>query len=242
MGLRSRLRLARTLVVVAARHHDAAAFASDLFAHGADIVAVRDPHASREALRRTVVSAQRVAMPLNKLVAVIGDLEAARAAMADVLVASGDLDPALAHARLHEYALVGVPAAEAEDLPHLGESHDVDFVLLSTGDVTGRTGATDLDLVRAAAEAMPVADPHGTPWFVPCELTGERMPDLVAAGARRVALTVDAEADLTRVGHIADALRLAWQDDPALEDFAFRVLSNPGPPARLRSPTEPTTW
>lgn len=242
MGLRARLRLARTLVVVDARHHDATALAADLFAHGADIVAVRDPGASLEALRRTVEHVQRVAMPLNKLVAVSGDLEAARAAMADVLVAGDDLDPALAHARLHEYALVGVPAAEAEELPHLGESHDVDFILLSTGDETGRSAATDRDLVRAAAEALPVADPHGTPWFVPCDVTGKRLPDLVGAGARRVMLTVDAATDLRWVRHIADGLRGAWQGDPALEDFAFRVLSNPGPPARFRSPTEPTTW
>lgn len=241
MGLRARLMLARTLVVVETRHHDAAAFTAGLFAHGADIVVVGDLSASVDAVS-TVEAAQRAAMPLNKLVAVAGDLDAARAVMADVLLGGTDLDPALAHARLHEYALVGIPAGSATDLAHLAESRDVDFVLLGSGEVTGRTDPSELELVRAAAHAMPVDDPHGTPWFVPCDLAGEGLGDLVDAGARRVALVVRTEDDLARLGQVADRLRRAWHVDPALEDFAFRVLSDPDPPASLRPPTQRRTW
>ncbi|HET7725314.1 MAG TPA: thiamine phosphate synthase [Propionibacteriaceae bacterium] len=242
MGLRARLRLARTLVVVDARQDDLPSFSRDLFAAGADIVVLRDPGASVAALRAALDGVQRVAMPLNKLVAVTGDLEAARAVMADVLVGDDDLDPGLAHGRLHEYALVGVPARSARDLPHLAESADVDFVLLGSEDVAGPEQGHELDLVRTAAHVMPVADPQGTPWFAACDPSGQRLPALVVAGARRVALTVATDADAARLEQVGRLLRRAWQDDPALEDFAFRVLSNPGPPARFRSPTEPTGW
>ncbi|MBI4900515.1 MAG: thiamine phosphate synthase [Actinobacteria bacterium] len=243
-GLLARLRLARTLVTIDTRHHDVAAFAAALFAQGADIVELRDPHAPLAALRTAVEAAQRVAMPLNKLVAVSGDIEVARAVMADVLVGGPDLDPGLAHARLHEYALVGLPASTADDCRHLAESDAVDFALV--GPVTlssGTAGAeADLDLVRVAARQMPLGEVTATPWFALVDSSGSRLAEVVAAGARRAGVMVTGEKDLPLVGRVAETLRHAWQADPALEDFALRVLSNPGPPARFRTAPEPTTW
>jgi thiamine-phosphate pyrophosphorylase len=243
-GLLARLRLARTLATIDTRHHDVGAFVAALFAEGADIVEIRDAHASLAALRTAVDTAQRVAMQQNKLVAVSGDIDVARAVMADVLVGGPDLDPGLAHARLHEYALVGLPASTADDCRHLAESEAVDFALVGpVAQPRGTAGAEiDLDLVRTAARELPLGEVTATPWFATVDSSGSRLAEVVAAGARRASLVVTGEKDLPAVGRVADALRHAWGADPALEDFAFRVLSNPGPPARFRSPTEPTTW
>ncbi len=244
MGLRTRLRLARTLVIIDTRHDDVAAFVGALFAAGADIVQVRDRTASLHAIRTVVETAQRIAMPLNKLVAVSGDVDVARSVMADVLVGGRHLDPGLAHARLHEYALLGLPAATADDCRQLAESDDVDFALVGPVEMGSGTdaGAADLDLVRAAARAMPLGRVEATPWFALGDVNGERLAEVLAAGARRLARVVAGEPDLADLRRVAGALRHAWDEDPALEDFAFRVLSNPGPPARLRPRTEPTTW
>lgn len=244
MGLEARLRLARTLVIIDTRHDDIAAFASALFAQGADMIQFRDPQAPVETLRRDVETTQRIAMPLNKLVAVTGDLALARQVMADVLVGGRDLDPGMAHARLHEYALVGAPAFTVDDCRRIAENDAVEFALV--GPVHLPPGASaeapGLELVRAAAGAMPVSDVAGTPWFAVGGITPDRLSEVVAAGARRVGLVVTGEDDLDAVGFVSTALRQAWADDPTLDGFAFRALSATPRAAGFRNPSGPKSW
>jgi thiamine-phosphate pyrophosphorylase len=244
MGLDAKLRLARTLVIIDTRHDDIAAFVSALFAHGADMIQVRDPEASLDAVRTVVETAQRIAMPLNKLVAVTGDLEVARRVMADVLVGGADLDPGLAHGRLHEYALVGAPAFTADDCRQIAGSDAVEFALVGPVHLPSGAAATapGLDLVRVAAETMPVADAKGTPWFAVGGITPDRLADVIAAGARRAGVAVTGENDLLDVGRVSSALRQAWADDPALQDFAFRALSTGSRAAGFRNLSGPTSW
>jgi len=230
MGLDVKLRLARTLVIVDTHHDDIPTFVSRLFDAGADMVQFRDLDASLGEVATAVVEAQQVAMQRNKLVAVTGDLVLAKAVMADVLVGGPSLDPGLAHARMHEYALVGTPVFDPVSCYSVSTDHKIDFALV--GPVHLPPGSTvaapGLDLVRAAAGAMPAGDASGTPWFAVGGLTTTNVGEAIAAGARRVGLVVTGQGDLGAVTAVATALQQAWGSDPDLKDFAFRVLSGGG--------------
>lgn len=244
MGLDAKLRLARTLVIIDTRHDDISALVSALFAQGADMIQLRDPAASLDTLRKVVETAQRIALPLNKLVAVTGDIEVGRQLMADVLVGSADLDPGMAHARLHEYALVGAPAFTADDCRRIAGSDTIEFALVGPVHLPAGSAATapGLDLVRVAVETMPVADVTGTPWFAVGGITPDRLPEVIAAGARRAAVVVTREPDLVDVGRVSAALRQAWADDPTLQDYAFRALSTGSRAAGFRTMSNPSSW
>lgn len=244
MGLEAKLRLARTLVVVDTHHDDIPTFVSRLFDAGADLVQFRDVSASLAEVGAAVVAAQQVAMPRNKLVAVTGDLVLAKAVMADVLIGGRDLDPGLAHARLHEYALVGLPVFTAADCHRVAASDVVEFALVGPVHLPSGTTAVapGLDLVRVAVETMPVADVHGTPWFAVGGITPDRLTDVIAAGARRAGIVVAGESDLADLERVSSALHQAWADDASLQDYAFRALSGPSKAAGLRNMSEPTTW
>jgi thiamine-phosphate pyrophosphorylase len=244
MGLGAKLRLARTLVIVDARHEDFPTFVSALFHAGADIIQVRDPEASLATVGTAVVAAQQIAMPRNKLVAVTGDLVLAKAVMADVLVGGPTLDPGLAHARMHEYALVGAPVFDGASCYSVASDHNVNFALVGPVYLPhgSPVAAPGLDLVRAAVGAMPAGDASGTPWFAIGGLTPDRIDEVIAAGARRAGIVVSGEAGLAAVTAISTALREAWDADPDLHDFAFRVLTAESPAGRVRSFSEPIGW
>jgi len=87
-----------------------------------------------------------------------------------------------------------------------------------------------------------VGDPKGTPWFAVGGITPDRLGDVVAAGARRAGIVVTGEADLVAVGRVSSALRQAWNDDPALQDFAFKALSTGSRAAGFRSLSGPASW
>jgi thiamine-phosphate pyrophosphorylase len=226
MGLSAKLRLARTLVIVDMRHDDIEGFVSNLFDAGADMIQFRDPDAPLAQIGSAVVGAQQVALTRHKLVAVTGDLVLAKAVMADVLVGGPGLDPGLAHGRLHEYALVGLPVFNPADLYSIGSSQDVDFALVGPVHMApgSLAAAPGLALVREAAAAMPAGDPAGTPWFAVGGVTAANLGEVIDAGARRAGLVVTGDEDLAAVSAVSSALRAAWDADPDLKDFAFRVL------------------
>jgi len=227
MGLDAKLRLARTLVIVDTRHDDIPAFVTALFDAGADMIQFRDPDASLGVVGTAVVAAQQIAMTRNKLVAVTGDLVLAKAVMADVLVGGPTLDPGLAHARMHEYALVGTTVFDPASCYGVSSDHNINFALVGPVHLPAGSAvpAPGLDLVRAAAGAMPAGDASGTPWFAVGGLTPATIGDVIDAGARRAGLVVTGVDDLAAVTAVATALRRSWESDPDLDEFAFRVLS-----------------
>lgn len=227
MGLGAKLRLARTLVIVDMHHDDIDGFVEAVFDAGADMVQFRDSDAPLGRIGAAVQAAQQVALPRNKLVAVTGDLVLAKAVLADVLVGGPGLDPSLAHNRMHEYALVGLPVFSAADCDSVATSPEVDFALVGPVHLPAGTAvaAPGPALLRAAASTMPVGDPSGTPWFAVGGITGANIADAVDAGARRAGVVVTGDADLATVTAVAAALSGAWNTDPELKDFAFRVLS-----------------
>lgn len=247
MSLDAKLRLARTIVVTGtlgggetfSRH------VADLLEAGADIVQVRDPQASPTVLREALATAQAVALPRNASVAVTSDLELARDVSADLLVLPAkSTDPGLAHARLHQYALVGKSVHDEAGLTAAAADHEVNFALV--GPVYLPAGAPfpapGLGLVREAAQRMPVFDTQGTPWFATGGIDPGTVGEVVEAGARRVSIAVDSPDDTAAVKQTADALRLAWVQDPALKSFAFEVFGMGTPSASLLFAPQPTPW
>jgi len=53
---------------------------------------------------------------------------------------------------------------------------------------------------------------------------------------------VTGEADLVAVGRVSSALRQAWNDDPALQDFAFKALSTASLAVGFRRLSGPASW
>ncbi len=227
MGLGAKLRLARTLAIVDMRHDDVDSYVSRLFEAGVDMIQFRDPDAPLAQIGTAVMAAQQVALTRHKLVAVTGDLVLAKAVMADVLVGGRGLDPGLAHGRLHEYALVGLPVFNRADCYSIASSQDVDFALVGPVHMApgSAAAAPGLALIREAAAAMPAGDPAGTPWFAVGGITAQNIGEAIQAGARRAGIVVTGDADLAAVAAVSSALRAAWDADPDLKDFAFRVLS-----------------
>ncbi len=246
MGLDARLRLARTIVVTGTlgggdvfRDH-----VVELFRAGADIVQLRDTQASRETLLDSLEVTRSAAMQLSKTVAVTSDVDLAKEFGADLLVlpASG-MDPGLAHAKLHEYALVGRSVHDEKAAEAAAKDSEINFALVGPVYLPANAPfpAPGLDLVRAAAERMPVGEVAGTPWFATGGVDLSTIDEILANGARRVSITVDSPDDAAVVKQLADRLRLAWVQDPALKDYAFGVFGMGAPRATFRS-SGPTAW
>lgn len=228
MGLIPKLRLAKTLVVIDTHLENPTEFVTSIFDHGADMILVRDQAASLDVMRNVVETAQRIAMPRNKLVAVTCDVEVAREVMADVFIGGPDQDAGLAHSRLHEFALVGLPVFDQDACRRISTDDNVELAMVGPVNLPPGTTAKapGLDLIRFAAEVLPVADAEGTPWFAVGGITPETLAEVIAVGARRVGVVVSGEADLPIVRQVSTALAQAWADDPHLVGFAFKALSN----------------
>ena len=244
MGLDARLRLARLLVVTDTRN-TAVEFRDHvvaLFQSGADIVQVRDPGKPEQQIMTALEVARSAPLQLNKLVAVSGDVALAGKFGADVIVVPASADASAVHAQVHEWALVGQGIHSQRDLVAAGAAPATNFALV--GPVFVGAGAPVAapgpELLHAAAELLPVADPAGTPWFAAGGIGPANLDQVLATGARRVAITVG--GDQSAVGPIADRLRDAWNSDNALRDFAFGVFGRTSPPATFRGSQTPSPW
>ena len=141
---------------------------------------------------------------------------------------------------MHEYALVGVPVFDPATCYGVASDHNVNFALVGPVHLPqgSPVAAPGLDLVRAAAGAMPAGDASGTPWFAIGGLTPDRIGEVIKAGARRAGIVVARDSDLAAVTAISTALHQVWDADPDLHDFAFRAQRRR--PVTL-SPLEPLT-
>ena len=247
MSLDAKLRLAR-IIVVTGSLGGGDAFASHvcgLLEAGADITQLRDPQVPPSVLREAFEMAQAIALAHNSSVAVTSDVELAKDCDADLLVLPAkSIDPSLAHAKLHPHALVGRSVHDDAGLATAAADHEINFALV--GPVYLPAGAPfaapGLDLVRQAAEHMPVADIRGTPWFATGGIDPATVNEVIEAGARRVSIAVDSSDDAAAVKQLADALRLAWVQDPTLKDFAFGVFGMGSPSHVLRKAPKPSAW
>ncbi len=190
----TRLRTASLYLCTDARRErgDLAQFADAALAGGVDIIQLRDkgsageqrfgPLEARQELAALDILAE-AARRHGALLAVNDRADIARAAGADVLHLGQDDLPLPAARDIVGDTLIGRSTHDADQLG-AALAEDVDYFCVGpcwpTPTKPGRP-APGLDLVRTAA-----ATGTATPWFAIGGIDAERLPEVLAAGARRV--------------------------------------------------------
>ena len=193
--LSSRLSAARLYLCTDARRErgDLAEFADAALAGGVDIIQLRDkgspgeqrfgPLEARGELAACEILAD-AARRHGALLAVNDRADIARAAGADVLhLGQDDLPLAVARDIVGPTTLIGRSTHETGEASR-ALMEDVDYFCVGpcwpTPTKPGRT-APGLDLVRSTAASNP-----GKPWFAIGGIDQQRLPEVLAAGARRI--------------------------------------------------------
>jgi thiamine-phosphate pyrophosphorylase len=190
-ALRARLADARLYLCTDARRsrRDLAEFADAALAGGVDVVQLRDkgsdgPLEARDELAALEVLAEACARH-GALLAVNDRADIALAAGADVLhLGQDDLPVAWARRVVGDEMIVGRSAHSAAETAAAADERGVDYFCAGpcwpTPTKPGRP-APGLDLVRTVAGRDPAR-----PWFAIGGIDGERLGDVLAAGAQRV--------------------------------------------------------
>lgn len=231
-SLSDRFRTARLYLCTDARQDqgDLPEFLAAAFAGGVDVVQIRQKHMSRDAELAALEVARDAARRHGGIVSVNDSPALAQAFGADVLhlgQTDGPADRARAH--LHQWALIGRSTHTPDQTDAAVADADVDYFCV--GPVYATPTKPDyvpagLDLVSSAARTAPVADLNAKPWFAIGGIGLDTLDEVLAAGARRVVVVraITAAADPQAAARaIADRLRAAWDDDPSLTDYAFKV-------------------
>jgi thiamine-phosphate pyrophosphorylase len=213
-ALRARLADARLYLCTDARRSrgDLAAFADAALAGGVDIVQLRDkgpdgPLEARDELAALEVLAEACARH-GALLAVNDRADIALASGADVLhLGQDDLPVVWARKVVGDEVIVGRSAHSAAETAAAADEPGVDYFCAGpcwpTPTKPGRP-APGLDLVETVARRVPAR-----PWFAIGGIDGERLGDVLAAGARRVVVVrAITEADDPRAAAAALAARL----------------------------------
>lgn len=167
-----------------ARQGDLEAFADAVLAAGVDVVQLRDKGLEARAELAALEVLADAARRHGRLLAVNDRADLAVAAAADVLhVGQADL-PAHLAARLAPGVAVGLSTHDPAQAEAAAADPDVAYFCVGpcweTPTKPGRPAA-GLRLVRRVAAAAP-----GKPWFAIGGVDQARLPEVVAAGARRV--------------------------------------------------------
>lgn len=238
-GILTRLKLAKLMLITDDRADagDLDEFADATFVGGVDLVQLRDDKARDRDLLAALEKLRTAAFRYQGLVAVYDDLELAHDFGADVLHLP-DRGPTATKAKrfLHRYAIVGRSCHSEADIDAALADDDVAY--LTVGPVfDGLTffGHTPgLDLVRYVARLAPASDPKAKPWFAVGGITIGNVDEVLAAGARRIAVgrAITAAPDAGEAARVLkDRLREAWNDDPGMEHVVFGSLGE-GPSFR----------
>lgn len=226
MGLDARLKMAR-LAVIAFADPDVQRtvdLTDQIMSGGADMLQLRLEQVPADRRREVAEAARSIAFQHPRSLLVIRDDVAVATAMgADVLhVGAADVATADARTGLHEFALVGRSAHDADALDRALADDGVAYATL--GPVFQDAGAAfrsgGLDMVREAARHHDPAQPGGKPWFAQGGIELDTLPQVLEAGARRVVVgqavvgASDVEA-ATRA--FSDAMTQAWDGDEGLQ-------------------------
>jgi thiamine-phosphate pyrophosphorylase len=191
----SRLAAARLYLCTDARRErgDLAQFVDAALAGGVDIVQLRDkgsageqvfgPLEARDELAACEVLAD-AARRHGALFAVNDRADIARAAGADVLhLGQGDLPPAVAREMVGPDTLIGLSSHDRDQVAAAVDSRADYFCVGPCWPTPTKPGrpAPGLPLVRVAAELG-----GDKPWFAIGGIDAQRLPDVLAAGARRI--------------------------------------------------------
>lgn len=226
MGIATRLRLARLLMITDLRSDDLAGFVAATVSAGVDIVQLRDPKADAESLAAGFAVA-RAHLKRDALLGLYDALELAHEVNADLLqLSERGADTARARAGVHQWAVLGRSCHSRRQVDAALADPEVDF--LTIGPVVGGLfGVGGIDLVEYAAAAAPATDPASKPWFAVGGVTGENLDEVLAAGARRIAVSraiTAAENPAEAAADLKARLKQAWNDDPGMEKVLFAAL------------------
>ncbi len=236
-GLDARLRLARLCLITDGRSEqgDLAEFLAAAFAGGVDVVQLQQPGLTRQA----VEAARRAAAAQQRVVGVRGAVPLAADVQADLLhLGQADVSPGSARPRLHPYALLGRSTHDRAQLADAVADDDLDYLTVGPVQVAGADPAypaVGLELVRAAAAAIPVYALDAKPWFAVGGITPDNLAEVIGAGARRVCVssTLTRAADPQATARtLATALRDAWRADPESERYTFAAAASTRPGRR----------
>jgi len=117
------------------------------------------------------------------------------------------------------YLLVGRACADTYRFDEAITDPDVDFMLV--GHAAGTEG---IALLRYAAFRQPQASPASKPWFAVGGINAANLPDVLAAGARRVAVSraiAMATDPVAAAQSMAEAVKASWTDMDAVTLGAF---------------------
>lgn len=231
--LRARLRTARLYLCTDARQRqgDLVEFLDAALAGGVDIVQLR--HKGLEA-RQEIGYAELVAAAASRhgaLWSVNDRADLAAATGADVLhVGQDDLPVSVVRRLLGPGPLVGLSTHDRSQVDGAlaagGAAGGVDYFCVGpcwpTPTKPGRP-APGLDLVRYAARLAPPGDPGARTWFAIGGIDLVRLPELLAAGARRVVVVraiTEAADPYAAAAELRDRLAAAVDGDSGDADCA----------------------
>jgi len=235
------MRLARLLCVTDSRADsaDLASFAAGVFGAGVNVLQLRDDRASDTDKLAALELLRTAAFP-HGLVSVYADLELAREFAADVLhLPKGRPEATKARRYVSRWASVGRSCYSESEIDAALADDGIDFLTIGPafGGLPWFGRLPGLDLVRHAAQ---VADPsvQGTkPWFAIGGITLDNLDEVLAAGARRVAIgrAITSATDPAAAARaFGDRLRAAWGDefdafilDAAAAEGRFRPVADP---------------
>jgi len=232
-GIDSRLRSARLYLCTDARDRqgDFAEFCEAALAGGVDMIQLRqkglDPDREVELLQEL----RRIAAPHQALVVVNDSAAVAGRFRSDVLhLGQGDGDAAEARRQLHQWARIGRSTHSTEQFRQAAADPDIDYFAVGpvweTPTKPGRP-AVGPELVRAAAETVPPADPDSKPWFAIGGVNAATLDQVLEAGARRIVVVraiCDADDPQAAATELKDRLRTAWADDPGMQSYLLRAV------------------
>lgn len=229
LGVAARMRLARLLLITDLRttQGDLPEFVAATLAAGVDIVQLRDPKAADEQVAVAFGRVREVVLERKALLGLYDALEVARQVQADVLqLSERGADAARARESVHPWAQLGRSCHSRRQVDAALADPQVNY--LTIGPVVGGLfGAGGLDLVQYAAGQAPPSDPAAKPWFAVGGITGENLDDVLAAGARRVAVSraiTDAVDPAAAAAELKHRLVAAWKDDPGMDQIVFGGL------------------
>lgn len=234
MGLADRLRLARLFLITDPRTEagDLVKFVDAAFAGGVDMLRLRADGLDGKDLRGVLEKVRDVAFRYQGLVVVDEELDVAKEFGADLMhLGQAGGESAEARKYLHEWALIGRSAHSQAQVDAAIADPDINY--FTVGPVYATTPnpeypAPGLDLVRYTAQVAPPSDPKSKPWFAVGNVTADVLDDVLAAGARRVAVVgaiTRASDPQAAARSLKDRLKDAWDADPGMERLVFSSFS-----------------
>lgn len=228
MGLDARLRMARLFCMTDSRRdaNDLEQFVEAVFAGGVDILELKEPKLKPSRMVAALEVARSAAFHSQGLVVVSESLDVAKTFIADLLHLSATDDAEAARKVLHQWALIGRTAGTPEQIDAALADPEVNY--LTIGPVFDETGKLQTDLIAHAVKVSPPTEATSKPWFVFGGISAENLEEVIAAGAKRVAVSdaiTEAADPEAAAQQLKDRLRRAWNDDPAMENYIFSVFA-----------------